>query len=389
MSPKRKKILSEEYEDGEEDVLKDHDDIVEDLKKGLGDVAYILGRGEAPPEVNEWLSTGSTILDAIISNNPGVDGGIPVGRLTEIYGQEATGKSLLAYMILKDCQRKGGVPILIDTENSANITFLKMLGLNPEDGKLIYIQVDTTEEVFSIMEKVITKVREASKDRLVAIVWDSVAGTSTKAELEGEYGDATIAMQARLISQGLRKIMKFMGKQRIAAVFLNQVRMKIGSNAMFGDPMAPPGGKAIPFWASVRIRLSTNGKLKAGKDVIGVGIKCKLDKNRMGPPFRECALSMYFDKGIIDEESWLEVLQSAEIVHKTSAQKSSVIDKETGEILLEFKNKDFVEVINRPENSALKSNLKKEIKKKLYIEQDPYERDEDIVVEVLEEGEIL
>jgi len=283
-------------------------------------------------------------------------------------------------MILKDCKDRGGIPVLIDTENAADMSFLRMLGLDPDDGKLVYVQPDSIEEVFTVMERVITKIREEDKNRLCTIVWDSVAATSTGAELQGEYGDATVALGPRLLGQGLRKITRFIGKQRIAVVFLNQLRMKIGM--AFGDPYVTPGGMAIPFFSSVRLRLFTAGKVKAGTDVIGVGIKAKVAKNRMGPPLRECILHMYFDKGVIDEESWLDYLVNFKIVNKINTQRSS-IDFDGN--IIEFRNRDFVETIKS--NPELKEFCKRKIKEGLYIEQDPNKRTEEIELEEISDDE--
>ena len=303
----RKKVLSNTKPGITKDDSILNDILIESLNKKLGDVAFILGKGDSPPETKEWLSTGSTILDTIISNNIDADGGIPVGKLVEISGEAASGKSLLSYMILKDCQDKGGIPVLIDTENAANEDFLRLIGLEfyPE-GSLVYIQVDSIEGVFKAIEDIIRRIRENDKDKLCCIVWDSVAGTSTDAEIQGDYGDATVGLAARLIGQGLRKIIRFIGTQRVSLVFLNQIRQKIG--VFFGDDTVTPGGKAIPFFAAVRVRLYSGGKVKAGKDVLGVGIRPKIVKNRMGPPHREADLKMYFNRGLIDEEGWLDVL---------------------------------------------------------------------------------
>ena len=150
----RKKIKAAESSIQKDSVL--NEILVESLNRKLGDVAYILGKGDSPPEVKEWLSTGSTVLDTIISNDENADGGIPVGRLTEISGEAATGKSLLSYLILKDCQDKGGVPVLIDTENACNEDFLNLLGLKPyPEGSLVYIQVESVEKVFQAIEDII------------------------------------------------------------------------------------------------------------------------------------------------------------------------------------------------------------------------------------------
>ncbi len=381
----RKKIKATKSSVEEDSVL--NDILVDSLNKKLGDVAYILGKGDSPPEVKEWLSTGSTVLDTIISNDENADGGIPVGRLTEICGEAATGKSLLSYMILKDCQNKGGIPVLIDTENACNEDFLNLLGLKfyPE-GSLVYIQVESVEKVFSAIEEIVRKIRENDKDKLCCIVWDSVAGTSTDAEIQNDYGEATIGMQARMIGQGLRKLIRFVGQQRVALVFLNQVRQKIG--VFFGDDTVTPGGKAIPFFSSVRMKLYSGGKVKAGKDVIGVGIKPKLIKNRMGPPHREAELKMYFTKGLIDEESWLDILLKSGHAEKISAQKSSITNKDTGEVY-EFQNRKFVEWIRKTENKEAHTYCKALVKAALIIEQDPDKREEEITTEELQGEEEL
>ena len=385
----RKKILdkkSKEYDGEEGSVLNDitfpHQQIVDSLNKTIGDVAYIIGGSDdSPTEVKEWLSTGSTVLDSIISNNPDADGGIPVGKLVEISGAEATGKSLISYLILKDCLDKGGIPVLIDTESACNFDFLRMLGLEPSRN-LIYVQPDSIEDVFTAIEELIRKIREEHKDKMCCIVWDSVAATSTNIELQDEFGKAQIGIHARLIGQGLRKVIRLIASQRISLVFLNQLRVKVGQ--IFGDPDTTPGGRAIPYMASVRLKLYSAGKLKVGTDVIGVGIKPKVSKNRMGPPHRECLLHMYFTRGLIDEESWLPILLEHGVIEKISAQKSQYVDKISGEVH-EFQNRKFVEYVqNKP---ILRNELKKRLKQVLYVEPDPFRRDEDVVIETLDIGE--
>ena len=364
-----------------------NDILVESLNKKLGDVAFILGKGDSPPETKDWLSTGSTILDTIISNDIDANGGVPVGKLVEISGEAASGKSLLSYMILKDCQDKGGIPVLIDTENAANEDFLRLIGLEfyPE-GSLVYIQVDSIEGVFKAIEDIIRRIRENDKDKLCCIVWDSVAGTSTDAEIQGDYGDATVGLAARLIGQGLRKIIRFIGTQRVSLVFLNQIRQKIGG--FFGDDTVTPGGKAIPFFAAVRIRLYSGGKVKAGKDVLGVGIRPKIVKNRMGPPHREADLKMYFNRGLIDEEGWIDILLKFGKAKKISAQKSQIVNKDNGEIY-EFLNRNFVDWIRKPENKEAHAYCKTKVKESLIIEQDPLKRIEEITTEELDSDEVL
>ena len=227
----RKKIVSKktkEYDSEEGSVLNDisfpHQQIVDALNKSIGDVAYIIGSDDSPTEVKEWLSTGSTVLDSIINNKPDCEGGIPVGKLVEISGDAATGKSLISYLILKDCADKGGIPVLIDTESACNFDFLRMLGLEP-NRNLIYVQPDSIEDVFKAIEELIRKIREEHKNKLCCIVWDSVAATSTNIELQDEFGKAQIGIHARLIGQGLRKIIRLIATQRISLVFLNQLRL--------------------------------------------------------------------------------------------------------------------------------------------------------------------
>ena len=383
----RKKVLSNTKPGITKDDSILNDILIESLNKKLGDVAFILGKGDSPPETKEWLSTGSTILDTIISNDIDANGGIPVGKLVEISGEAASGKSLLSYMILKDCQDKGGIPVLIDTENAANEDFLRLIGLEfyPE-GSLVYIQVDSIEGVFKAIEDIIRRIRENDKDKLCCIVWDSVAGTSTDAEIQGDYGDATVGLAARLIGQGLRKIIRFIGTQRVSLVFLNQIRQKIG--VFFGDDTVTPGGKAIPFFAAVRIRLYSGGKVKAGKDVLGVGIRPKIVKNRMGPPHRDADLKMYFNRGLIDEEGWIDVLLKFGEAKKISAQKSQIVNKDNGETY-EILNRNFVEWIRKPENNEAHAYCKRKVKESLIIEQDPLKRREEITIEKMDSDEVL
>ncbi len=362
----RKKILDDsDYSDLEKENKEINTQLIDHLNKKFdSEVAYNLD-DYFPGEIPGWLSTGSTLLDMVISNKPDAPGGIPVRRITTITGDSGTGKSLLAYMMLKSCKDQGGIPVLIDTEGAADIDFLEMLGLEPKKN-LIYVQVDSIEDVFKAIEETIKKIRETNKDKLCTIVWDSIAGTSVKQELENEFGGHVMGLHARMIGQGLRKIVRYIAQQNVALIFLNQLRYKMNSSP-FQDPFTEPGGLAAPFFSSVRLRLYSAGKIKHDKlGIVGVGIKAKVIKNRLGPPFREAELKMYFDRGIIDEETWLDVMLELEIVEKLSTQKSAIkFDGET----IEFKNRDFVEWIRLPENKKLRDHMQKEIKKVLYIDQ--------------------
>jgi len=233
-----------------------------------------------PTEVKEWISTGSTLLDYDISNRRG--GGIPVGKLTEISGEEASGKSLLAAHIIANTQKRGGLAVLADTENAYNPDFGRQIGV--DNDKLVYLQPRTIEEVGEAIEKVIILAKQKAKDKLVTIIWDSVAGTPSQAEIEGSYDpNDRIGVTAKALAKMMRKLTQVWGKERICMVFTNQLKTKIG--VMYGDPMTTPGGKAIPYHSSVRIRLtrSTLDKDETGDDqleALGVNTNCKVVKNR-------------------------------------------------------------------------------------------------------------
>lgn len=311
--------------------------------------AYFLeGDDEAPTIVKEWVSTGSTILDLAISNRK--NGGFPVGRVCEITGLEQSGKSLLAAHTLLSTQKKGGLAVYIDTENALSTEFLSAIGLNLKE--MLYIPLETVEDIFETVETIIEKVRSSDKDRLVTIVVDSIAGASTKTEMAADFDkDGYATAKALIISKAMRKITNLIGRERICLIFTNQLRQKLNAPA-FSDPWTTPGGKGIPFHASVRIRLSSIGAIKAkvnGMDaIVGSRVKAKLVKNRCGPPLREAEYAVYFDSGIDDYSSWLEVMKDYGLVKQSGAW-YEYTDKRTGEII-KFQSKDFVEkIISQPE----------------------------------------
>jgi recombination protein RecA len=239
---------------------------------------------DSSANVQEWLSTGNIVLDAVLSNKR--DGGIPVGRLTEIAGIEGAGKTLLASYILANTQKKGGIAVFIDTEHAASREVLEAIGVDLQ--KLIYVQAGTVEDVFRALDTIIHKIQSGgARDKLITIVWDSVAATSTLAEVEGDYDDHTVGLQARRIGQGLRKIIPTISSHRVALVFINQLRTNIGVS--FGDKYFTPGGKAIPFHSSIRLRLMHRQSLKdkTTKQEYGRVVKCQVKKNKVAPPMRE------------------------------------------------------------------------------------------------------
>ena len=301
--------------------------------------AYFLsGESGAPTEVREFVSTGSSMLDLVISNGP--NGGFPVGRITEITGLEASGKSLLAAHTLANTQKKGGVAVYIDTENAVSHEFLQAIGVDLE--KMLYVPLDTIEDIFEAIEHIIETIRSSDRDRLVTIVVDSVAGSTTKVEAESDYNkDGWATSKAIIISKAMRKITNMIGRQKVTLIFTNQLRQKLG--VMFGDPWTTSGGKALAFHSSVRLRLKQMGQIKMKKDGVEqvIGIKCRAQvvKNRVGPPLRMINYDMYFDSGIDDFGGWLGTLKDYKIV--TTAGAWSQMPRKDGSVW-KFQGKDFV-----------------------------------------------
>ena len=301
-------------------------------------VAYFLdGDTDSPSEVGGWVGTGSSMLDLAISNRP--NGGFPVGRITEITGLEASGKSLLAAHALADTQKQGGLAVYIDTENAVSREFLEAIGLDLN--KMLYVPLDAIEDIFEAIESIIESVRKSNKDRLVTIVVDSVMGASTKIEQAADYDkDGWATSKAIILSKGMRKITNLIGRQRIALLFTNQLRSRLG--VAFGDPWTTSGGKAIPFHSSVRLRLKSVGQIKVKKDgvdqTVGIKTRCQVIKNRMGPPLKTIDYDIYFESGIDDFGGWLNVMKQFKLVSTAGAwytyKKSDGTD-------VKFLSKDF------------------------------------------------
>ena len=302
-------------------------------------VAYFLdGSDSTPTDIREFLSTGSSILDLAISNRP--NGGIAVGRITEINGLESSGKSLLGAHILAETQKKDGVAVYIDTETAVSEEFLQVIGV--DSSKMLYLHLETVEDIFEAIEEIVTKVRESDKNRLVTILVDSVAAASTKFEIEADFDkDGYATHKAIIISKALRKITQMIGRQRVALVFTNQLRQKLG--VMFGDPYTTSGGKALPFHASTRIRLKNKGQIKDSKNnTLGMNITAQVIKNRLGPPLRRADFPLYFDKGIDDKASWLQVMKEYKIVKQAGAWYTYTYNGDD----IKFQSKDFEELMN-------------------------------------------
>ena len=332
-------------------------DLINSLNKEHGSkVAYNLAYDISPTHVNRWISTGSKLLDYICYNRK--NGGLPEGRIIEIFGPPSIGKSHIATQIAKSTQEMGGVVVYIDTENATSVENLGLLGINVSN-RFVYVDTHCTEDVLSIAEATIMKARALEKDVPVTIVWDSVAASSPKAELLGDYDKNSIGLQARAISKGMRKITGVIANQNVLFVILNQTRMKIG--VMFGDPETTPGGKAIPFHATMRIKLGAGQQIKDGDDVIGIHVSAKTIKNKVAPPFRKVNFEIHFGVGIKEHEQIFDLLRKngpeeidgKEIsVSGTSAWKSfTIIDVKTGEEIIEkkFHKAKFDEILNDSE----------------------------------------
>jgi recombination protein RecA len=316
--------------------------------KSAHKVAYFLDGEEATPtDLDEWVSTGSPMLDLAISNRP--NGGLPVGRITEITGLEGSGKSLLAAHSIADTQKKGGLGVYIDTENAMNQEFLEAIGVDIK--KMLYVPLETVEDIFEAIDSIIESVRSSDKKKLVTIVVDSVAGASTKVEISADYDQAGYATQkAIIISKAMRKVTNLIGRERISLIFTNQLRTRLGVS--FGDPWTTSGGKAIAFHSSCRLRLKQMGQLKSkvgGVDqVVGIKTRAQVIKNRMGPPLRSVDYDIYFDSGIDNYGSWLQMMKQYKLVGQSGAW-YTYVDEETGEEI-KFQAKNFEDLIlGRPE----------------------------------------
>jgi recombination protein RecA len=262
-----------------------------------------LGEAAATPPI-EAISTGALSLDLAL----GV-GGIPRGRITEIFGPEASGKTTLGQHIIAEAQKRGGTAAYIDVEHALDPTYAANCGVNVDD--LLISQPDAGEEALDITEAL---VRSGAVD---VIVIDSVAALVPRAEIEGEMGDAHVGLQARLMSQALRKLAAAIGKSGTAVVFINQLREKVG--IIFGNPEVTPGGRALKFYSSVRIDLRRAETIKGGSDAIGSHIRAKVVKNKVAPPFRSAEFDIMFDHGISREGSLIDLGVEWGLVKKAGA----------------------------------------------------------------------
>jgi len=281
------------------------------LNMALGQIEKQFGKGSVMRlgdagvvQQVEAISTGSLGLDIAL----GI-GGVPRGRVVEIYGPESSGKTTLALSVVAQTQKLGGAAAFIDAEHALDPLYAKKLGVNIDD--LLVSQPDSGEQALEIADML---VRSGGVD---IVVIDSVAALTPKAEIEGEMGDSHMGLQARLMSQALRKLTANIKRSNTLVVFINQIRMKIG--VMFGNPETTTGGNALKFYASVRLDIRRIGAIKKGEEVIGSQTRVKVVKNKVAPPFRQCEFDIIYNEGISKEGELVDIGAESGIVDKTGA----------------------------------------------------------------------
>ena len=282
------------------------DAAVRDLESKFGE-GVLMKLGDVAKVDVDVIPTGSLSLDMAL----GV-GGIPRGRIIEIFGPESSGKTTLALHVIAEAQKKGGITAFIDAEHALDPEFSKRLGVKTED--LLISQPDTGEQALEIIESL---VRSGKVD---VIVVDSVAALTPKAEIEGDMGQQHMGLQARLMSHALRKLTAIVAKSNTIVIFLNQIRMKIG--IMFGNPETTPGGNALKFYCSVRIDLRRLAQIKKGEDIIGNRVKAKIVKNKVAPPFKIAEFDILYNEGISFESDLLGLGEKYGVVKKSGASYS-------------------------------------------------------------------
>ncbi len=288
----------------EEERKKVLEDALKRIKKEFGE-GSVMFLGEKPVEEVRTISTGSISIDRAT----GI-GGIPRGRITEIYGPESSGKTTLALHVIANAQKEGGIAAFIDAEHALDPTYARKLGINLDE--LLVSQPDSGEQALEIAE---TLVRSGAVD---VIVVDSVAALVPEAEIKGDMGDSHVGLQARLMSQALRKLTAATNRSNCALIFINQVREKIGMSGYGGPQEITTGGRALKFYASMRIDIRNAGQIKGkGEERIGHKAKVKIVKNKLAPPFKEAVVEIYYGEGVSREAELLNLGEELGIVKKS------------------------------------------------------------------------
>jgi len=279
---------------------------ISQIEKQFGKGAIMrLGEGERKIEVSA-IPTGSVCLNVVT----GI-GGIPRGRITEIYGAEASGKTTLALHVVAEAQKMGGVAAFIDAEHALDVNYARKLGVNVED--LLISQPDTGEQALEIAEIL------ARSGAVDVIVVDSVAALVPRAEIEGEMDSQQVGLQARLMSKAMRKLTAAISKSNTAVIFINQTRMKIGMGMYGGTLETTPGGMALKFYASMRLEVKRIGAIKDGTDTLGHRARIKIVKNKLAPPFKEAEVDVYFGEGISKESELVDLGLTVGIIEKSGS----------------------------------------------------------------------